>query len=88
MQLTEALEPQQQAAELILPAKHALDGIKAFFEYVSIEQQFPATLGGFRLWCKLSNSVVSPRLSFRTRSISLLIQLYYSVAHRVVSWPS
>jgi hypothetical protein len=42
MQLTEALEPKQQTAELILPTKHALNGIKAFLEYVSIEQRFPA----------------------------------------------
>jgi hypothetical protein len=32
MQLTEAFEPEQQAAELILPTKHALDGVDAFLE--------------------------------------------------------
>ena len=31
----------------MLPAKHALNGIKAFFEYVGIEQRSAATLGGF-----------------------------------------
>jgi len=33
--------------ELILPAKHALNGIEAFLEYVSIEQRLPATFGEF-----------------------------------------
>jgi len=45
--MTEALEPKQQAAELILPTKHALNGIEAFLEYLSTEQRFPAALGGF-----------------------------------------
>src|ERR1700682_3929197 len=47
MQLTEALEAKQQTAELILPTRHALNGIKAFLEYVSIEQRFPAAFGKF-----------------------------------------
>jgi hypothetical protein len=33
--------------ELIFPTKHALNGIEAFLEYVSIEQRFPAPLGRF-----------------------------------------
>jgi hypothetical protein len=41
------LEPVQQAAELILPAKHALNGIEAFLEYVSIEQRLPPRLVDF-----------------------------------------
>jgi hypothetical protein len=32
MLLTETLEPEQQAAELILPAKYTFDGFEAFFE--------------------------------------------------------
>src|ERR1700681_3726274 len=47
MQLTEPLESEQQAAELILPTKHALNGIEAFLEYVGVEQWFPATFGEF-----------------------------------------
>src|SRR3984893_8137129 len=47
MQLTEPLEPEQQAAELILPTKHALNCIEAFLEYCSIEQWFPATFDEF-----------------------------------------
>ena len=47
MQLTEALEPEQQAAELILPTKHALDGVEAFLEYVSTEQRSPTAFGRF-----------------------------------------
>src|ERR1700728_3979497 len=44
---TEALEPEQQATELILPAKHALNGIETFLEYVGIEKRLPATFGEF-----------------------------------------
>src|SRR5271166_635138 len=47
MKLAETLESEKQAAELILPTKHALDGIEAFLEYVSIEQRLPATFGEF-----------------------------------------
>ena len=47
MQLTEALEPEQQAAELILPTKHALDGVEAFLEYVSTEHGFRPRLADF-----------------------------------------
>ena len=47
MQPAEAFEPEQQAAELILPAKHALNGIEAFLEYVSIERRLPAKFGEF-----------------------------------------
>jgi len=42
MQLTYALKPKQQATELILPAKHALDGIEPLFEYGSIEERLAA----------------------------------------------
>src|SRR3982074_1111446 len=45
--MTEAFKAKQQAAELILPTQHALNGIEAFLEYVSIEQWFPATFGEF-----------------------------------------
>src|ERR1700760_541631 len=47
MSLTEALKPQQQAAKLIFPTKHTLNGVEAFLEDVSIEQRFPAPLHGF-----------------------------------------
>jgi hypothetical protein len=45
--MTETLEPQEQSAELVLPTKHALNGIETFLEYVSTEKRFPAALGGF-----------------------------------------
>ncbi len=47
MQLTYALKPKEQAAKLILPAKHALDGIKTLFENGGIEERLAASLGRF-----------------------------------------
>src|SRR3979490_1506170 len=43
--MTEAFKAKQQAAELILPTKHALNGIEAFLEYCSTEQWLPAAFG-------------------------------------------
>jgi hypothetical protein len=38
MQLAEAFEPKQQAAEFILPAEHALNGVKPFLEDLAVEK--------------------------------------------------
>jgi hypothetical protein len=37
MQLVETFEPEQQAAEFILPTEHPLNGIKPFLEDLSVE---------------------------------------------------
>src|ERR1700759_3185299 len=47
MQLAEAFEPEQQAAEFILPAEHALDGVKPFLEDLSVEKWPTAAVSGF-----------------------------------------
>jgi hypothetical protein len=39
MWLAEAIEPEQEATELILPAKHTLNGVEPLLEYRGIEQQ-------------------------------------------------
>ncbi|MGF6483094.1 hypothetical protein [Paraburkholderia sp. JPY419] len=41
--VTDAFEAQQQAAELVLPGEHALDGPKAFLEDGLIEMTLAAT---------------------------------------------
>src|ERR1035441_7023808 len=47
MQLAEAFEPEQQAAEFILPAEHALNGVKPFLEDLSVEKWLAAAFRGF-----------------------------------------
>jgi len=47
VQLTEAIESKQQAAELIFPAEHTLDGVEPLFENGGVEKRFAASLGGF-----------------------------------------
>ena len=47
MQLAYALKPEQQATELILPTKHALDRIEPLFENDRIEQRLAASFGRF-----------------------------------------
>src|SRR5690242_3537875 len=46
MQLAEAFEPAQQAAEFVLPAKHTLYGVEPFLEDRHVEQWLAAALGG------------------------------------------
>jgi hypothetical protein len=46
MQLAETFEPEQQAAEFILPTKHPLNGIKPFLEDLSVEEWLAAAFGG------------------------------------------
>jgi hypothetical protein len=57
MQLAETFEPEQQAAEFILPTEHALNGIKPFLEDLSVElwlaaafSRFPASGIGVDVW--------------------------------------
>ena len=47
VQLTEAIEPKQQAPELVFPAKHTLDSMEPLFENGRVEKRFSASLGGF-----------------------------------------
>jgi hypothetical protein len=47
MQLAEAIEPEQQAPELVFPTKHPLNGIEPFSKNGSVEQRLAATLGAF-----------------------------------------
>src|SRR5208283_1942572 len=47
MQLTYAFKPNQQATELVLPTKHALDRIEPLFENGGVEKLLAASLGGF-----------------------------------------
>ena len=47
MQLAQALKPEQQAAELVLPTNHPFDGAEPFFEDGGIEQRLAASLGRF-----------------------------------------
>ena len=58
MQLAEALEPEQQAAELILPAEHALNGAKSLLEDLNVEKSlataFSTTLAP---WMRVAKSV-------------------------------
>ena len=46
MQLAEAFEPEQQAAEFVLSAKHTLDGVEPFLEDRRVEQWLAAAFGG------------------------------------------
>jgi len=47
VQLAEAIETKQQAAELIFPAEHTLDGVEPLFENGGVEKRFPASLESF-----------------------------------------
>ena len=47
VQLAEAIETKQQAAELIFPAKHTLDGVEPLFENGGVEKRFAASLESF-----------------------------------------
>ena len=47
MQLTYAFKPKQQATELVLPTKHALDRVESLFENGGVEKRLAASLGGF-----------------------------------------
>ena len=47
MELAETLEPEKQAAELILPTEHALDGIEALLEDLGVEERLAATFRRF-----------------------------------------
>lgn len=67
MQLTYALKPKEQAAKLILPAKHALDGIKTLFENGGIEERLAASLGRFPTPRIGVNVGVIPRLKIALR---------------------
>ena len=49
MQLAEAFEAEQQAAEFVLPAKHTLNGIEPFLEDRRVEQWLAAAFGGLLL---------------------------------------
>ena len=46
MQLAEAFEPEQQAAEFVLPTKHALNGVEPFLEDRHVEKWLAAAFGG------------------------------------------
>ena len=46
MQLAEAFEPEQQAAEFVLPAKHTLNGVEPFLEDRRVEKWLTAAFGG------------------------------------------
>ena len=51
MQLAETFKPEQQAAEFVLPTKHALNGVKPFLEDLRVEKWLAAAFGGSpRLW--------------------------------------
>jgi hypothetical protein len=47
MQLAEAFEPEQQAAEFVLPAKNTLNSVEPLLEDRLIEKWLAATFGGF-----------------------------------------
>jgi hypothetical protein len=47
MQLAEAFEPEQQAAEFVLPAKNALNGVEPLLEDRLVEKWLAAAFGGF-----------------------------------------
>jgi len=47
VQLAEAIETKQQAAELIFPAEHTLDGVEPLFENGGVEKRFAASLESF-----------------------------------------
>jgi hypothetical protein len=47
MQLAESFKAQQQAAELVFPAEHPLDGMESLFENGPIEKGLAAPLGDF-----------------------------------------
>ena len=47
MQLAEAIEPKQQAAKFVFPAKHTLDSIEPLFENGGVEKWLAASFGGF-----------------------------------------
>src|ERR1700728_4456436 len=46
MQLAEAFEPEQQAAEFVLPAKHTFNGGEPFLEDRRVEKWLAPALGG------------------------------------------
>ena len=46
MQFAEAFEPEQQAAEFVLPAKHTLNGVEPFLEDRLVEKWLAAAFGG------------------------------------------
>src|ERR1700693_2420730 len=46
MQLAEAFEPEQPAAEFVLPAKHTLNGVEPFLEDRRVEKWLAAPFGG------------------------------------------
>jgi hypothetical protein len=45
VQLADAIEPKQQAAKFIFPAKHPLDGIEPLFKNGRVEEWLAASLG-------------------------------------------
>ena len=45
VQLTEAIEAQQQPPELVFPGEHSFNGLKPFLEYRRIKQRLAAALG-------------------------------------------
>ena len=47
VQLAEAIATKQQAAELIFPAEHTLDGVEPLFENGGVEKRFAASLESF-----------------------------------------
>ena len=47
MHFADVVEPKQQALELVLPCKHALDGAEALFKNITVEDLFAAALGCF-----------------------------------------
>ena len=47
MYLAEAFEPEQQAAKLILPTKHTLNGVEPLLEYRGIEERLAAAFRRF-----------------------------------------
>src|ERR1700681_1785553 len=47
MQVAETFEPEQQAAEFVLPAKHTLNGVEALLEDRLVEDWFAAAFREF-----------------------------------------
>ncbi|MFC6522988.1 hypothetical protein ACFQAT_27850 [Undibacterium arcticum] len=45
VQLAEALEPKQQAPELVFPGEHPLDCVEPLFKNVGIEERLASALG-------------------------------------------
>ena len=48
MQLADALEPEQQPAEFVLPAKHALNGVEPLLENRLVGKWLAAAFVNFR----------------------------------------